>query len=194
VFEDAQGHRKAYRNVFLFNAEISEVTERGYIVKGTLNLDRLDDALFSLYDRKKLTSIGDFDSLYGFRRPKEEPIIELERLKRIIRAEFLQRLGVRAGCPLGMGLPQLIKTSALESFQDYRTSCNVARMCLALLLIQDRKVRSRFDSMGSTNAFSDAGLLKDALFFRADILSQDQGVRRMASFCGVTVRHSFHVA
>jgi hypothetical protein len=193
VFEGAHGHRKAYRNVFHFNAEISEVTEPGHIVTGTLYLDRLDDALLSLYDREKLTSIGDFDSVSGFRKPKEEPSTELERLRRIIRAELLQRLGVRAGCPLPMGLPQLIQTSARKSFKDYRISCSVARMCLALLLIQERKARGRFESMGSANAFSDAGLLKDALFFKASILSQDQGVRQMASFCGVTVRRDLHV-
>ena len=92
-----------------------------------------------------------------------------------------------------MGLPQLIQTSARKSFKDYRISCSVARMCLALLLIQERKARGRFESMGSANAFSDAGLLKDALFFKASILSQDQGVRQMASFCGVTVRRDLHV-
>ena len=62
----------------------------------------------------------------------------------------------------------------------------VARWCLALLLIKDRDARHRFEKQGSVNSFCDAALVKDALFWNAGILSGDGGVRRMARFCKLT--------
>ena len=82
--EDRQGHRKAFQNVFLFGAEIDEVTEQGHMVKGKLSLERLDRDTISLKDKDKLRTIGTIKSEFnplGFKRPEEEPDKELERLK-----------------------------------------------------------------------------------------------------------------
>jgi hypothetical protein len=173
--EDAQGHRKAFQNVFLFGAEIDEVTEQGYMVKGRLSLERLDRDTISLKDKAKLDTIGTLESEFnplGFKRPKEESDKELERLK------VLRQLGQDV-------LQKEIEAKAQKCFKDYRLSTEVARMSLALLLEKEPAARHTFDRNRSANSFSDAGLLKDALFLRAWIWSEDGGVRKMATYCNV---------
>ena len=69
--------------MFLFGAEIDEVTDQGHMVKGKLSLERLDRDTISLKDKVKLDTIGTLESKFnplGFNRPKEEPDKELERL------------------------------------------------------------------------------------------------------------------
>ena len=181
--EDGQGHRKAFQNVFLFGAEIDEVTEQGHIVKGRLSLERLDRDIISLKDKGKLDTIGtlknEFNPL-GFKRPKEESDKELERLK------ALRQLGQDV-------LHKEIEAKAQKCFKNYRFSTEVARMSLALLLEKESAARHTFNRNGSANSFSDAGLVKDALFLKAWIWSEDKGARKMATYCNVRPLHETEI-
>ena len=172
LFEDDHGHRKEFSNVFFFGAQIDEVTEQGYMVKGKVMLERLDRDAISLKDKGKLDTIGSMLSPLGFRRPKEEPDKELERL------QALRQRGQDV-------LQKDIEDKAPKCFKNYRLSAEVARMSLALLLEKEPAARHTFDKKGSVNSFSDAGLVKDALFLKAWIWSEDWGARKMASYCNV---------
>lgn len=172
LFEDPKGNRREFRNVFYFGAEIDEVTEQGYLVKGTVSLGRLDRDAISLFDKAKLESTGSMLSPLGFRRPREEPDEELERVG------ALRKRGEDA-------LESEIKARAPKCFRNYRLSTEVALLSLALLLEKEPSAQRTFDQKGSANSFSDAGLIKDALFLRSSPWSEDRGARRMASLCGV---------
>ena len=158
--------------MFFFGAEIGEVTEHGYMVKGKVSLERLDRDAISLADKGKLDTMGNMLSPIGFRRPKDEPDKELQRL------EALRQRGQDA-------LQKEIKDKAQKCFKNYRLSTEVARMSLALLLEKEPDARRTFDRKGSANSYSDAGLIKDALFLNAWVWSEDRGARQMAFYCGV---------
>jgi hypothetical protein len=181
VFEDSKGQRKVFHNVFLFGAENLEVNGNGYIFRGRLVLDRLDDAMLSLKDREKLRTLGDFCSPQSFSNPKEEPDPEILRLNALITE------GADA-------LLKRIQDDVPHCFRDYRKSVTVARACLALLLTKNPDARRRYENQGSVNSFSDAGLIKDALFFHAGILSNDNGVRKMAGYCRVKALGALPIA
>lgn len=73
---------------------------------------------------------------------------------------------------------------------NYRWSIEVARLCFAWLLGSSKKVVQKkavenYHKKGSANGFLDAGIIKDALFFGAKILTQDKGVDSMANCCGI---------
>jgi hypothetical protein len=174
LYEDlANGNRKVFRNVFHFGAEELEMTERGHILRGHLVLDNLYNTFQSLTDRDKLQTIGNFCSPQGLQKPKEESDSERARLDALIME------GANA-------LSERIHREVPKSFRDYRKCIELARWCLALLLVKDPEARRRFLKQGSVNSFCDAALVKDALFWNAGILSGDAGARKMARFCKLT--------
>ena len=164
IYEDRHGHLKVFENVFLFGAEINEVTEDGYIVKGRVLLERLDQDAISITDKTKDEPASD--------RPKDEPNTELERL------EKLRQCGQTA-------LQSAITEKISKCYKDYRLCIDVARMSLALLLEKEPSARHTLCRKGSVNSYSDAGLIKDALFLNAWVWSEDSLARKMASYCGV---------
>ncbi|MBP9902406.1 MAG: hypothetical protein KBH45_13160 [Verrucomicrobia bacterium] len=172
LFENHHGHRKDFPNVFFFLAEIDDITEQGYLLKGTVSLERLDRGAVSVADKTKLASVGSILSPIGFSRPKEEPDEELERLT------ALRQHGQVA-------LRREIEAKTPKCFRNYRLSTEVARMSLALLLEKEPAAQRTFDRKGSANSFSDAGLIRDALFLKTWVWSEDGGARKMASFCNV---------
>jgi hypothetical protein len=135
-------------------------------------LERLDRDAISLADKNKLSTMGNMLSPLGFRRPKDESDNELQQLA------ILRQRGRDV-------LQKEIKNEAKKCFKNYRQSADVARMSLALLLKEEPDARHTFNRKGSANSCSDAGIIKDALFLNAWVLSEDKGVRTMASYCDV---------
>jgi hypothetical protein len=164
LHEDRRGHRKLFENVFLFEADISEVTEQGYILKGHLSLSRLDDDAISTTDKTKDTPASE--------RAKEEPENELERLA-VVRQRGPDTLANE------------IKIKLPHCYKNYRLCIEVSRMCLAMLLEREPSARHTLCRKGSVNSYSDAGLIKDALFLNAWVWSEDSLARKMATYCGV---------
>jgi hypothetical protein len=185
LIENPGGLRKVYPNVFHFGADL-EVDATGRVLRGHLLIDRLDEDLMSLLDRDKLATLGNFSSALGIKKPFDECGPELFRLVNPVRQQLLLRLRKQCGLGASAGLLHQIQSKGARCFKDYRQCIEVARLCFALLLIEDREARRRFNSKGSVNGFGDAALIKDALFFNAKILSNDFGVRRMARYCGIT--------
>jgi len=112
LYEDRHGNKKAFKNVFFFGAEIDDVTELGYIVKGKVWLGRLDQDAISLADKHKLETLGNMNSPLGLKRPKEEPDKELDRL------EALRRTGQDA-------LLKEIAEKIPKCFKNYRVCADV---------------------------------------------------------------------
>ena len=184
LFEDRNGRRKVYPNVFHLSAELT-TDDAGGILGGHLCIDQLDEEFFSLYDRDELSTVGNFRSPLGIKKPFDECTTELTHLLNPIRQQLLLRMLDPRGLPARSSLLKQIQSKALRCFKDYRQSIETARLCFALLLIEDPEARHLFNSKGSVNGFGDAALIKDALFFNAKILSNDFGVKRMAGYCGI---------
>lgn len=185
IFLRCDGRAKSQRNVFVFKPWYLDYAPDARIVSGRLLIDRLDDLLIHQYRKEKLIVLGDNRLL---RNPTEEVASELGVLQSLIREHALALLAERYGIPHG-GSSMLtltrIRSESAKCCGDYRRSIEVARMCFALLLIEDKTARRNFEARGSQNGFLDASLIKDALFFKASILSDDRGVKRLAGYCGV---------
>jgi hypothetical protein len=78
-----------------------------------------------------------------------------------------------------------IQREALNCSGDYLRAVNVARHCYALLLMEKLKMRTEFAKPGYLNVFGDTAIIQNALFMRAEILSSDKPLKRMASYAGL---------
>jgi hypothetical protein len=173
LFQSANRPVKRFKNVFTLEGRMFEVAPDGSIMKGQLDLALLDNAALSLHSRRKLATIGDFNHPLGIKNPKAEVHEEEERL------EGLVQMG-------GIALKGKVEQMRTSCFADYRRSIEVARLCLACLLATEPKARNTFKKKGAANSFRDAGVIKDALFLKAGILSGDKLVQKMARMCGIS--------
>lgn len=110
-------------------------------------------------------------------------ISRLEEIKSIIRHYIV-------------GKERLIKgISDLKTYYrpgSYQMGCYIARRCAALLLHEDSselkfKTAEEWSKFLSNdhNALGDTLLIHNALYFNAEILTKDKGVKRMAEYCGL---------
>lgn len=183
IYERPGGTLRSHRNVFLFHGRDFKWHEDGRMLNGLLVIDRLDDTISSLDDRNKVLVFGDHRIL---KNPRDESPRETQRLTEFMRAELLNLLVKRADLqPTTPPLLEQIQEGLGQCFGNYRRSIDVARLCYAQLLTRSSRAVQNFLKKGSVNGFLDAGLIKDALFFNALILTQDAGVREMANYCGI---------
>jgi hypothetical protein len=77
-----------------------------------------------------------------------------------------------------------IRREAPKCRADFVRSIGVARHCYALLLIEDRQIRTEFSKPDYRNVLGDTFVLHNALFLQAKILSGDKPLKRMASYAG----------
>jgi hypothetical protein len=82
-----------------------------------------------------------------------------------------------------------IHSASAGCFRDYRSSMNIAGLCYAALLLErddvGKKTRDEFSAPNRRNLLGDVLLLRDALWFKARILSNDGAVRRMAEYVAI---------
>ncbi len=82
-----------------------------------------------------------------------------------------------------------IHSASAGCFRDYRSSMNIAGLCYAALLLErdnvGKKTRDEFSTPNRRNLLGDVLLLRDALWFKARILSNDGAVRRMAEYVAI---------
>ena len=79
-----------------------------------------------------------------------------------------------------------IRSNAIHCRYNWKLSVEVARRCYALLLIQQRRMRSEFALPGYRNVFGDMTLVQNGIFLRAGILSADKAPKTMLSYTGLT--------
>src|SRR5439155_23654486 len=72
-----------------------------------------------------------------------------------------------------------------QCFKDFWKSNDVSRCAYACLLLASRSARNEFADVDYANVFGDWHLVQNALFLNAEILSRDNGVKRMAKLCGL---------
>jgi hypothetical protein len=84
------------------------------------------------------------------------------------------------------GIVQYVRSASPKCFMDYQCSMNVAGLCYAALLLErdnvGKNTRIEFSDPNRRNVLGDVLLLRDALWFKARILSNDGAVRRMAEY------------
>ena len=84
------------------------------------------------------------------------------------------------------GIIQHVRTAGPKCFKDYRNAMNVAGLCYAALLLEQddvgKKTRNEFSDPNRRNLFGDTLLFRDALWFKARILSNDRAVMRVAEY------------
>ena len=97
-------------------------------------------------------------------------------------------------------------TKEIAEFQplcagNYYISVRVARCCAALLLDEDalnltKKVEEERDkfSKNHPNALGDTQLIQNALYFSAEVLTNDAGAKQMARYCGLKPANEFLVS
>lgn len=190
IYEQPGGKRRSHHNVFLFHAGEMESDRRGRLLKGELVVDRLDENAISVLDRKKVLTFGDNQIL---KNARDEDPEEIERVRRTIRTELVLQLTQRGGLtPTVASLRSQIQQSVGACRGDYRRSIEVARLCYARLLSSNANAIKNYRNKGSLNGFLDAGIIKDALFFEAKILTRDDGVKSMAKYCGIETVKELH--
>lgn len=83
-------------------------------------------------------------------------------------------------------LIQYVRSVSPKAFKDFRHCMNIAGLCYAALLLErdenGKKTRNEFNSPNRRNLWGDVLLLRDALWFKARILSNDGAVKRMAEY------------
>ena len=84
------------------------------------------------------------------------------------------------------GIVQFIRSVSPKCFMDFQRSMNIAGLCYAAVLLErddvGKKARDEFNQPNRRNILGDVLLLRDALWFKARVLSNDGGVRRMAEY------------
>jgi hypothetical protein len=82
-----------------------------------------------------------------------------------------------------------IETARLKCYSRFWESNDAARYAYALLLLAPqrlaKKTRKEFCDAKNANVLGDEHLVQNALFFGAEILSQDNAVHFMAKACGI---------
>lgn len=74
----------------------------------------------------------------------------------------------------------------------FAESCNAAEMAFALLLLWAKSKNGRLIRLlevNNPNIFNDAALIRDGLFFDAEIASNDKHLKQMAAFCSIPCHH-----
>jgi hypothetical protein len=181
LFEKVSGERKTFLNVFHFSVPWLHG-------QYWLAIDRLDRAYLSIHNRKKVIADSEF------KNPRDEGAEQLNALRLIMWRCVLWMAYRRAGLLLGSSIVEAIRGLVPRCLKNYRLSANVATLCFARLLVDSENARNNFEKNGSMNGFMDAGLIKDALFFNAGILSRDREVGRMARYCGIRVKTRLEAA
>ena len=84
------------------------------------------------------------------------------------------------------GIVQHVRSAGPKCFKDYLYSMNIAGLCYAALLLErddvGKKTRNEFSDPNRRNLLGDVLLFRDALWFKARILSNDRAVARMAEY------------
>jgi len=183
LYEYPDGRKKIGKNFFVFGRHEELWTIR-----------RLDEWALSTFDRNKLKSIGNLDSPASRVSVASPRAVarEVAMLLGEIRRQLIHVLG-RGKAPGRRRKPEStdqvlyvdIRSKCGSCFANMYSSIEVARRAFALLLINSEKARQNFRKKGPSNGFQDAGLVANALFFRAAILSEDEGVGQMARYCEV---------
>ena len=182
LFEDPKGRKKIGKNVFLFSFRA-----------GLGSIQRLEFVISTL-NRNKLITLGDLDSPARLAASSDDAKVrdEVLALQSEIRGELVHVLQrgkvIRRAChPTNADrfLFAAIRSQLANCFSNLCASANVARQAFALLLINNQTAKRNFIEKGPINGFHDAALIGNALFFRAEVLSCDEGVREMARYCGV---------
>jgi hypothetical protein len=181
LFETLSGKRKAFVNVFHFS--VPRIDGEYWLA-----IDRVDRAYLSIHNRERIIADA------NFKNPRDESIRQLNAIRSVMRMCIMWMLYKRAGFRVGSSLLQAIRGLVPQCFKNYLWSGKIATLCFARLLIDSHQARNRFESKGSMNGFMDTGLIKDALFFNAGILSGDRAVGRMARYCGIRVKTRLEAA
>ncbi len=84
------------------------------------------------------------------------------------------------------GIVRDVRSAGPQCFRDYEFSMDTAMRCYAALLLErddvGKKTRIEFSDPNRRNVLGDVILFRDALWFKARILSNDRAVARMADY------------
>jgi hypothetical protein len=86
-------------------------------------------------------------------------------------------------------LKQFITQQVGQCRHNFPISIKVNRLCYATLLLEDVEIRKEFDLPNYENVFGDMYILLTALFLKANILTRDGALTRMAKYANVTCYH-----
>src|ERR1017187_2847563 len=84
---------------------------------------------------------------------------------------------------------QFITQQVGQCRHNFPISIKVNRLCYATLLLEDVEIRKEFDLPNYENVFGDMYILLTALFLKANILTRDGALTRMAKYANVTCYH-----
>lgn len=88
------------------------------------------------------------------------------------------------------GLRLSIERERIKCFGRFWESNDISRFAYARLLLCSGQARREFSQIGYRNVFGDRGLIQNALFFDAGILSKDKGVAKLARLSGIQCRQT----
>lgn len=86
-------------------------------------------------------------------------------------------------------LKQFITQQVGQCRHNFPISIKVNRLCYATLLLEDVEIRKEFDLPNYENVFGDMYILLTALFLKANILTKDGALTRMAKYANVKCYH-----
>jgi hypothetical protein len=180
-----------------------------YLNIARVHVDRIDAPFAYWFDMEKLED-GMDKSGEAFARQKAQRRINNENDKTAIRnhigVELLLANGL-ATTPLEVDFMQTGRASDLPNpdsigqvisrFQsnidrrlpkckhNLKETKNAIERCYAKLLLTDRKTRHAFDKPDYDNVFGDMYIVSMAMLLGARILTEDAGLKKMASFAGI---------
>jgi hypothetical protein len=180
-----------------------------YASKGIVHIDKIDTSFRHVFDMQKLEQASAKEG-DGFAKQVAQERINNEHDRAAIRNHVsieLLFLSVLGKIPLKTDFMQTGKASDLpnpNSLQEMisriqadiqrrlpkckhnlKNTKNTVERCYVKLLLEDRKTRYDFDRLNYDNVFGDMYIVSAAIYFGAHILTEDKGLKRMASYAGI---------
>ncbi len=185
LFENQEGP-KVRHNVFFFGmrSQARQDIPIGGLAPA-LWIERLDKYCLTVRDRDKILK-GDncgvrFDYSWSINEEKKK----LLRILGVEDISHLERETHQTRSSKHTAFLDRIRCEQPKCFKDFIKSIEVARYAYADLLLNRKNARNLFGANHNPNVFGDCELIQNALFWNAQILSNDNGVRYMANRCGV---------
>jgi hypothetical protein len=149
-------------------------------------LKRLSPDKLKRASRERLKK-SDAKYLESERERWAQVLCEKENILSVLKIADIENLpSVEVSEQTKSGIIQYVRSAGPKCFTDYQSSMNVAGLCYAALLLErdnvGKKTRSEFNDPNRRNVLGDVLLLRDALWLKARILSNDGAVRRMAEY------------
>lgn len=182
---------KIRHNVFFFGLRFPPEMDIAIIGPGPhLWIQRLDEHCFGVYDHAAMNQWIDSGSPWDDSASINEGKQTILSLLSVATIEKLHSMEYALRTSKANALHAAVEERIQLWFKDFEESRRVAEYAYAILLLDNAAARRDFAALGNKNVFGDMQLIQNALFWQADILSQDHAVRMMAKCCFTNCRTS----